>query len=440
MIDFDELDEVEPTKKPYDLVVFGCTGFSGCLIVEHLDALVQGVLKPFTWALAGRSLPKLEKMASQCRSRPKVLQVSSAEEINQMAQETTLVVALAGPYLDCGEQVVKACVEANTHYIDITGEVNFSSFLIQKYHQQAVEKGLRFVQFAGAMCVPEDVAAYLLARQLGPLKQLRVYSWGYGFRGGGSFQTGMTVVERMLPDTMAVYHNPFSLGGERSCEVRPEEKDCRTAEADVLFPNTWVMPGYVSHTCSRVLRRSCGLFEELAKTSAVKVPSYGESLMVTVRDLGLDKKEADFAAFANPVPADIKDTMKQARTMEELRKKGAVPPVGMGPPKEARAFGFMETYVVAESEDGQWGHVHFTGPEGYEVTAITCATAAMVLLEEESANAFGVLTPAVAFHGTSFVERLQVIQALTSAGRKRQKAQEQLEAGLKAWDIPSLLK
>jgi len=382
-----------------------------------------------------------------------------------MAQETTLVVALAGPYLDCGEQVVKACVEANTHYIDITGEVNFSSFLIQKYHQQAVEKGLRLVQFAGAMCVPEDVAAYLLARQLGPLKQLRVYSWGYGFRGGGSFQTGMTVVERMLPDTMAVYHNPFSLGGERSCEVRPEEKDCRTAEADVLFPNTWVMPGYVSHTCSRVLRRSCGLFEELAKTSAVKVPSYGESLMVTVRDLGLDKKEADFAAFANPVPADIKDTMKQARTMEELRKKGAVPPVGMGPPKEARAFGFMETYIVAESEDGQWGHVHFTGPEGYEVTAITCATAAMVLLEEESA-AFGVLTPAVAFHGTSFVERLQehsfgkasggqklrfqvregkpneeeVIQALTSAGKKRQKAQEQLEAGLKAWDIPSLLK
>lgn len=36
--------------------------------------------------------------------------------------------------------------------------------------------------------------------QLGPLKQLRVYSWGYGFRGGGSFQTGMTVVERLGGD------------------------------------------------------------------------------------------------------------------------------------------------------------------------------------------------------------------------------------------------
>lgn len=37
---------------------------------------------------------------------------------------------------------------------------------------------------------------------------------------------------------------------------------------------------------------------------------------------------------------------------------------------QARAFGFMETYIVAESEDGQWGHVHFTGPEGYEVGSV----------------------------------------------------------------------
>ena len=37
---------------------------------------------------------------------------------------------------------------------------------------------------------------------------------------------------------------------------------------------------------------------------------------------------------------------------------------------QARAFGFMETYIVAESEDGQWGHVHFTGPEGYEAGSV----------------------------------------------------------------------
>ena len=46
------------------------------------------------------------------------------------------------------------------------------------------------------------------------------------------------------------------------------------------------------------------------------------------------------------------------------RKRGSMALV------QARAFGFMETYIVAESEDGQWGHVHFTGPEGYEAGSV----------------------------------------------------------------------
>ncbi|CAJ1367272.1 unnamed protein product, partial [Effrenium voratum] len=150
-----------------------------------------------------RTRSKLEKQASQCRSRPKVIVAGSPDEIAQMCGEAKVVVALAGPYLDCGEQVAKCCVEQGTHYVDITGEVNFGHFLIQKYHEAAKAKGLRLVQFCGAMCVPEDLAAYLLARRLGPLKSLRQHSSGLGFRSGGSVQTGLTVVERMLPDSMA---------------------------------------------------------------------------------------------------------------------------------------------------------------------------------------------------------------------------------------------
>ncbi|CAJ1358480.1 unnamed protein product [Effrenium voratum] len=176
------------------------------------------------------------------------------------------------------------------------------------------------------------------------------------------------------------------------------------------------MPGYVSHTSARVLRRSCGLFEELGQVK------YGDSLLVVAHDLALDKKEAEYAVWANPVPADIKDTMKQARTMEEMRRKQLAPEPGLGPPKEARALGFVESLVVAEAEDGTWGHVRFTGPEGYEVTAITCACAALTLLEEEEAlagNGCGVLTPAVAFHGSGFLERLQALGFGGSGGKLR---------------------
>ncbi|CAE7871206.1 SCCPDH, partial [Symbiodinium necroappetens] len=179
MIDFDELDEVEPEKRPYDLVIYGATGYSGCLAVEHLDALLSlPSAASHRWAIAGRSEEKLQKMAARCQTRPKVIVANTRAEIEEMVEEAVVVLALAGPYLACGEQVLRACVEKGTHYIDITGEVNFSHFVIQKYHQAAKEKGIMIVQFAGAMSVPDDLAAYLLVRQLGPLKQLRVYTWG----------------------------------------------------------------------------------------------------------------------------------------------------------------------------------------------------------------------------------------------------------------------
>jgi len=465
MIDFDELDEVEPEKRPYDLVIYGATGYSGCLAVEHLDALLSlPRATPHRWAIAGRSDEKLQRMAARCQTRPKIIVANTKAEIDEMAEEAVVVLALAGPYLACGEQVLRACVEKGTHYIDITGEVNFSHFVIQKYHQAAKEKGIMIVQFAGAMSVPDDLAAYLLVRQLGPLKQLRVYTWGFGLRGGGSFQTGMEVVERMLPESMAVYHNPFSLGGERQKAARSEDNDCRAAEADPLFPSTWVMPAYGSHTTSRVLRRSCGLFDEWQDA-----PCYGEDLLVVVRDLALDKKDADYAVWANPVPADIKDTMKQSRTMEEMRNKSLAPHPGLGPPQEARALGFMESYLVAEAESGDWSHVHFLGGDGFEVTAITCTCAALVILEEFeslSADARGVLTPAAAFHGSSLRQRLEahafgagagqkmsfevlagkpaeekIVAALTMAAKRRQKAVQLLETGsLQAWDVPSMIK
>ena len=71
----------------------------------------------------------------------------------------------------------------------------------------------------------------------------------------------LAVTSKALNPVLAsqVYHNPFSLGGERQKAVRSEDlellsrqkqsgarsrqdNDCRAAEADPLFPSTWVMP------------------------------------------------------------------------------------------------------------------------------------------------------------------------------------------------------
>ena len=48
----------------YDLIIFGATGFTGERVVEECAALEKSNnsgIKPFTWAVAGRSDRKLAK-------------------------------------------------------------------------------------------------------------------------------------------------------------------------------------------------------------------------------------------------------------------------------------------------------------------------------------------------------------------------------------------
>ena len=46
----------------HDLIVMGATGFTGKLVVEYLIKNYGVLNQHFTWAIAGRSLSKLEKL------------------------------------------------------------------------------------------------------------------------------------------------------------------------------------------------------------------------------------------------------------------------------------------------------------------------------------------------------------------------------------------
>lgn len=57
------------SSRPYHLVIFGASGFTGQFVVEEVARTVsegpQGTLK---WAVAGRSKQKLEKVVEQAAS------------------------------------------------------------------------------------------------------------------------------------------------------------------------------------------------------------------------------------------------------------------------------------------------------------------------------------------------------------------------------------
>ena len=78
-------------------------------------------------AAAGRSEPKLQAVVADLPegAQPSILSgadVSTYSTLARMARQARIVISCVGPYRHYGEPVVRACVEAETDYLDVCGE------------------------------------------------------------------------------------------------------------------------------------------------------------------------------------------------------------------------------------------------------------------------------------------------------------------------------
>ena len=67
--------------------------------------------------------------------------------------------------------IYRACVENGTHYVDITGEVDWVDDMRSKYQQKAKETGATLCSFAGYDCVPCDLTTHLARKVLSEQNQ-----------------------------------------------------------------------------------------------------------------------------------------------------------------------------------------------------------------------------------------------------------------------------
>merc|ERR1712217_996770 len=219
---------------------------------------------------------------------------------------------------------------------------------------------------------------------------------------GGSHQTGIATAEHMTKEFYAVISDPFNCGGGRRCGIREEDKDCSSIEADTIYPWLWLQPAYVAEASSRMVRRSVELFEE-APTLGL---NYGENISILIRDANRDKEVAASLLQMFPPPLLPEKASMRVVSGKNAVKLGEAPPAGHGPPAETRAFSGSESYAVAQGENGKWAHIHYTSPDAYEVAAIASVAGALTLVEEidDIQPRGGIISPAYAFHGTSFVD------------------------------------
>ncbi|MEV7979269.1 saccharopine dehydrogenase NADP-binding domain-containing protein [Streptomyces sp. NPDC086519] len=158
---------LKTTDCPYDLVLFGATGFVGELTAEYLAAHAPQGLR---WAVAARDERRLEALRERLPGGAGVgvLRADAAEPatIRALAEHARVVASTVGPYGRYGESLVAACADTGADYLDLCGEPEFVDLMYVRHDARARETGARLVHACGFDSVPHDLGAYFTVRQL----------------------------------------------------------------------------------------------------------------------------------------------------------------------------------------------------------------------------------------------------------------------------------
>jgi short subunit dehydrogenase-like uncharacterized protein len=376
-------------ERPYDIVLFGATGFVGTLTAEYLAAHAPDGLR---WAIAGRSPDKLERLRERLAGVGKAAEigvlaadVSDPASLRALAGHARVLATTVGPYLTYGEELVAACADAGTDYLDLSGEPEFVDLMYVRHDTRARETGARLVHACGFDSIPHDLGAYFTVAQLPEGVPLTVDGF---VRSDAMFSGG----------TFASALNQFSRGPQMLSAARDRRRHeprllGRRATAPAGAPRysgevgAWAVP--LPTIDPQVVVRSARALERYG-------PDFRYRHYAAVRRLpfavgGVAAAGAVFAAAQLP-PA-------------RRWLSGRLQP-GDGPSAERRAKSWFSVRFVGEG-GGQRVFTEVAGGDpGYDETAKMFAESALSLAFDDLPATAGQVTTAVAM-GDALIERLR---------------------------------
>ncbi|MEV0179149.1 saccharopine dehydrogenase NADP-binding domain-containing protein [Streptomyces sp. NPDC050625] len=161
------MSRLSRTDRPYDIVLFGATGFVGTLTAEYLAAHAPEDLR---WAIAGRDESRLRALRERLPGGAEVgvlrADVTEPGTLRELAGHARVVASTVGPYVRHGEELVAACADSGADYLDLTGEPEFVDLMYVRHDARARETGARLVHACGFDSVPHDLGVYFTVRQL----------------------------------------------------------------------------------------------------------------------------------------------------------------------------------------------------------------------------------------------------------------------------------
>lgn len=391
--------------RPYDVILYGATGFTGRQTAAWFAAHAPAGLR---WAIAGRSREKLAQVASELGQAVDLIAADSADpaSVDAMAAQTGVLLSTAGPFARLGDPVVAACVAHGVHYVDITGETPWVRRIIDRHHEEARAKAIRIVPCCGFDSVPSDLGAWMMVSALKaqgrtPRAVRSIFSAKGGFNGG----TLASMLNLMGGDEQRALADPVLLNPEalRTREQRAANRDQRSAAWDPVLQR-WTAPFFMAPVNTRVVRRSAAL-------SAGWGEPWGEDFRYS-ESMGVGRSLSWLSATAVTGGLGLFFGLSKSSAFRAaLERLGPAP--GEGPSEAVMDGGWTKTRYIAEDTEGGLlqGEFFSPGDPGNRVTVAILCSAAVALVEGAQhlpggAGRGGVLTPATAL-GTPLLDRLR---------------------------------
>lgn len=381
--------------REFDVIVFGATGFTGRLVAEYLAAQHSDI----AWAMAGRSAEKLALIRNDIGA-PKdtpliVADSANAASLTDMVKRAKAILTTVGPYQLYGTELVKACAEHGTDYVDLCGEPAWMYDIVREQQELAEKSGARIVLSCGFDSIPFDLGVYHLqqnaiAQTGSPLARVkgRVRKMQGTFSGG----TAASFMETMKragsqPEVLGWLKDPFSLIPEFTGPKQPHG-------AKPIFDEdlgSWAAPFIMASINTKNIHRSNALLGHMYGQDFV----YDEMVLTGPGEQG--QKIAEGMASTNPMANNP-------------------PKPGEGPSKDERENGFYELMFTGLDNDGTRYTTIVAGDKdpGYGSTSKMIAEAALCLAQDitREQTAGGVYTSAPAM-GETLITRLTANAGLT---------------------------
>jgi len=356
-------------------MIYGATGETGSMIAE--EAVRQGQ-RPI---LAGRSASKLAPLAQRLGLDWVACDLNEPDQLAQVVATVGVVLNVAGPFMISAPSLVRACLDAGVHYLDIAGEIPVLQYLFSQ-DQAARQRGIALIGSVGFGSVATNGLARYVADQLPDATSLEVAA-----RASNRLSSvGATISTlRGLARGGNVYRNgrliPFRLG-----------KGLKT----LRFPDgpIDIMPAPTGD-----------LLEAYHATNIPNVTAYIPF-------------QRGIAPFLPLIQIALSFRPLRQRLEAIVEKRGAKQTAGQEQtPKTSY------TWARATAADGRQVEAWLELGEGYQFTAASSVQAVMRVLRDQPV---GALTPAQAF-GWDFVLGIEGVQLLSAQQEAQQKEEHDHE-------------